>query len=262
MGHDTNPAKLESMLHERRGRSFLLRFGMTLILGMLCSDLVCSQQLPAVPPSPPDAQVTLEERTSKNVSVPCVQPAPLVRLQDYNGPMKKTVGLFARALELKAVHQPRYKPDVVLCSLELKDKFVLFVQDSVNPVAFLGSGFYAGLDQASDKDPTFGQGADGYGKRFAAKFTDQASSKFFKDFAYPAIFSEDPRYYRLAQGTVRRRFVHALGHVFVAHRVDGGHMFNYSEWLGTASAITLANAYHPSNERGVRPVVRSLKDMQ
>jgi len=26
----------------------------------------------------------------------------------------------------KAIHQPHYKPDAILCSLELKDKFVLF----------------------------------------------------------------------------------------------------------------------------------------
>ena len=63
--------------------------------------------------------------------------------------MKKTVGFFARALERKAVHPPHYLPGVFLCSLSVKDKFVLFVQDSLNPIAFLDSGFNAGLDQAS-----------------------------------------------------------------------------------------------------------------
>jgi hypothetical protein len=76
----------------------------------------------------------------------------------------------------------------------MKDKFTLFVVDSVDLAAFLGAGFWAATDQGSDRDPTFGQGAAGHSKRFAANFADQASSKFFKDFAYPAILSEDPRY--------------------------------------------------------------------
>jgi hypothetical protein len=196
-------------------------------------------------------QQVLEEEPSKNVAVPCLEPPPLVSLSDYNSPLKKTVGVFARALERKSVHQPHYKPGVVLCSLELKDKFVLFVQDSLDPVALLSSGFGAGMDQASGRDPTFGQGASGYGKRFAANFADQASPKLFEDFAYPAMFSEDPRYYRLAHGSGGKRFLHAAGHVFVAHRVGGTHMPNYSEWLGTASGVALSNAYHPGSERGL-----------
>jgi hypothetical protein len=192
----------------------------------------------------------------KIVAAPCVEPAPMVSLRDYNGPLKKAVGLFGRALERKAVHAPHYKPGTVLCSLELKDKFVLFVQDSLDPVTFVSSGFWAGMDQASNRDPTFGQGAGGYGKRFAANFADQASSRFFKDFAYPSIFSEDPRYYRLAHDTVGKRLLHAVGHAFVAHRADGTQMPNYSEWLGTVSAVTLSNAYHPANERGAGSVAR------
>ena len=137
----------------------------------------------------------------------------MVRLEDYNGPLKKTVGIFARKLERKSVRPPLYKPGAILCSLELKDKFILFVMDSIDPVSFLDAGFNAGLAQAQDDDPTFGQGAAGYGKRFAASFADQASGKFFTDFAFPAIFSEDPRYYRLGSGSGGQGFLHAVEHV-------------------------------------------------
>ena len=80
----------------------------------------------------------------------------MVSLRDYNGPLKKTVGLFTRELERKAVHLPHFKPGVSLCSLDLKGKFFLFVRDSTDPVAFLASGFNAGLNQAENQDPTFG----------------------------------------------------------------------------------------------------------
>jgi hypothetical protein len=197
-----------------------------------------------------DAAQIPQEQTEKNVAAPCLQPPPLVRWEDYQGKFAKIVGTFARKLERKTVHPPHYKPGAVLCTLELKDKFLLFIQETVDPVTFLNAGFNAGLDQAEDSDPTFGQGAAGYGKRFGAELADQASSQFFKDFAYPSLFSEDPRYYRLAHGSGRKRVLHAAGHVFIAHRENGEEMFNFSEWLGTSSAVTLSNVYHPENERG------------
>jgi len=137
-----------------------------------------------------------------------------------------------------------------LCTLQLKDKFALFVQDSLDPVTFLATGFNAGLDQAQNTDRTYGQGAQGYGKRFGAEFAGQASSRFFKDFAYPTIFSEDPRYYRLIHGSAAKRLLHALEHTVVAQRDSGSRMFNFSEWLGTTSTVVLSNTYHPDNQRG------------
>lgn len=239
-------------------RETLSLAGVTMIAWLMGSIVVCAQEPETPVEHPPSPPVTLQEETKPNPDAPCVEPAPVVSLEDYQGPLKKTVGVFARKLERKAVHHPHYKPGARLCSLEVKDKFVLFVEDSVDPVTFLVTAFNAGLDQASDNDPTFGQGMEGYGKRFGANFADQASFKFFKDFAYPAIFSEDPRYYRVRHGSGENRFFHAVKHTFVAHRDNGTRMFNFSEWLGTISAVTLSNAYHPGNERGFAPAAQAI----
>ncbi len=229
---------------------------MALLAALARGGVVRAQESPPAPPQPPAAPTSFKEQATKNVAAPCVEPPPLVRLEDYDGPLKKIVGTFARKLERKSVHRPHYKPGAVLCSLAPKGKFVLFVQDTFEPVTFLASGFNAGLDQAENQDPTFGQGGAGYGKRFGANFADQASFKFFKDFVYPSIFSEDPRYYRLAHGSGGRRFLHAVEHVFLAHRDNGKRMFNFSEWLGTTSAVVLSNVYHPGNERGFAPAAQ------
>src|SRR5712691_904053 len=193
------------------------------------------------------------EEATKSPTAECVEPPPMVRWQDYDGPLKKTVGAFAGRLERKSAHPPHYKPGAVLCSFAPKDKFILFVQDTIDPVTFLGAGFDAGIDQAQNSDPTFGQGAAGYGKRFGANFADEASSTFFKDFAFPSLFAEDPRYYRLVHASGGRRLFHAVRHLFVAHRDNGKQMFNFSEWLGTTSAVALSNTYHPGNQRGFAP---------
>jgi hypothetical protein len=219
-----------------------------LMVGGWCANELCAQEPPA--PSTQPQVAPLQTEAGKNVATPCVQPAPMARLEDYDGPLKKVVGTFARPLERKSVHPPHYKPGLKLCTLTLKDKFVLFVQDSFDPGTFLDTGFAAGLDQAEDSDHSYGQGAEGYGRRFGAEFAGQVSSRFFKDFAYPWIFSEDPRYYRLAHGSGRKRLLHAFEHVVVAHHDNGKLMFNFSEWLGTSSAVVLSNTYHPDNQRG------------
>jgi len=224
------------------------------VAGIVCANCLSAPQAEVSRPQTGFRSNVRAAHVSQHSNPPCVEPTPVVRLEDYDGPMKKTVGFFARALERKAVHPPHYRPGVFLCSLGARDKFVLFVQDSLNPVAFLDSGFNAGLDQASNRDRAFGQGMEGYAKRFAANTGDQASSKFFKDFAFPVIFSEDPRYYRMVHGSFRKRLLHGLGHSFVAYRVDGTRIFNSSEWLGTTSAAVLGNAYHPGNERGAASV--------
>jgi len=226
-----------------------------LMAAVCCGPVVCAQE-PLVPQQSPPPPVLFLDETKTSGAVPCVQPPPLVRLQDYDGPLQKTVGIFARELERKSVRPPRYKPGLVLCSLDLKDKLSLFVRDTFDPVTFITSTFNAGLDQAEDRDPTFGQGGTGYAKRFAAEFVDQASFKFFRDFAYPSIFSEDPRYYRLGYGSSGRRIWHAVDHAFVAHRDNGNRMFNFSEWLGTVSFVALSNVYHPGNQPGFAPSAR------
>lgn len=197
-----------------------------------------------------------QEETAKDFAAPCLEPPPLLGWQDYQGPLQKVVGVFAGKLELKAAHPPHYKTATVLCSLEVKDKFMLFVRDTFDPVSFLAAAFNAGSDQTANRDPTFGQGAAGYARRFGADFAGQTTWRFFTDFAYPTIFSEDPRYYRLIHGSGRRRFLHAAEHTFVAQRDSGKHMFNLSQWLGTITAVGLNDAYHPGNERGLSPALR------
>jgi hypothetical protein len=209
----------------------------------------------ASPPVP--AMLSTETaQTQTNPEPPCIQPPPVVSWRDYQGPYAKTVGVFARRLERRSVRSGHYKAGAMLCTLEVKDKFKLFIQDSLDPAAFLSAGFNAGISQAEDDDPSYGQGARGYGARFGANMAGQATSYFFKDFAYPTIFAEDPRYYRLGEGRRNKRVFHAVEHSYIAYNENGARMCNLSEWLGTISAVLVANTYHPDNRRGFSPTAR------
>ena len=237
--------------------SRLLLWGMVLVAVLTGSVAVRAQQAPPNP-QPPAAPPDLPGQVVLNPSGMCAQPPPMVQLQDYNGPFHKVIGTFTRKLDRQSVRDPHYRPGFVLCSLEIKDKFYLFLHDSVDPETFLAAGFDAGISQAENDDAPFGQGGEGYAKRLAASYTDEAQFRFFKEFAYPTVFGEDPRYYRMGQGPLRRRLLHAVAHSVVAYNDHSTPMFNFSEWLGEISGVSLSNIYHPGARRGFAPAAEGI----
>jgi hypothetical protein len=132
-----------------------------------------------------------------------------------------------------------------------KGKFHLFYKTAFDPAEFALAGIQAGISQADDSFPAYGQGASGYAKRYGAAFTDQVSSGFFANFAYPSLLKEDPRYFRLGQGSVKHRFGYALAQIVVAHKDNRGRTFNWSNTLGALSSGSLSNVYYPSADRGL-----------
>jgi hypothetical protein len=244
----------------RRSSDMCIRLGLSgvLLLALLASSPAASAQDTPPNPPPPSAPADLPGQVVLNPMGPCVQPPPMVQLQDYDGPFHKVIGTFTQKLDRLSVRDPHYKPGLVLCSLEMKDKLFLFLRDSIDPETILAAGFDAGVSQAKNDDPSFGQGGAGYGKRLAAGYTDEVQFRFFKEFAYPSVFSEDPRYYRLGQGPKTRRFLHAVTHAVVAYNDNGRPMFNFSEWLGEISGTSLSNLYHPGAKRGFTPAAREV----
>src|SRR5258708_32623847 len=184
------------------------------------------------------------------IAQPCARPAATFDMDDYTGPFSKLVESFSQKVEIKTVQPARHHHSLRPCSLDAHDKFHLFMQNTFEPINFIGTSWDAAWEHIDHDDPTFGQGAAGYSKRYAAAFVDNVADDFFGTFLYPSLFHQDPRYYRLGRGPVRQRLGHALRHVFVAHSDSGNLMFNYSEWLGTTSSKTLTNIHHPGNKRG------------
>ena len=64
------------------------------------------------------------------------------------------------------------------------------------------------------------------------------------------LFKQDPRYFRLGEGTMKRRIAEALEEEFVARKDSGGTTFHFSNVLGALTAGSISNAYYPQNERG------------
>jgi hypothetical protein len=130
------------------------------------------------------------------------------------------------------------------------DKFHLFAKTAFDPVTVVIAAAQAGLSQADNQFKPYGQGAEGYGKRFGAAFADQVSSGFFSNFMYPTLLKQDPRYFRKGQGGFSRRFVYSLKQEVICHTDSGGRAFNASNVLGAFSSGALSNVYYPSEDRG------------
>lgn len=110
-------------------------------------------------------------------------------------------------------------------------------------------GVVAGIRQAKDAYPAFGQGAAGYGKRYGAAFADQALGNIMVGAVFPSILKTDPRYFRLGRSGFAHRFAYAADRIFIARKDSGEHMFNIPEFAGNATAIGISNAYYPAANR-------------
>jgi carboxypeptidase family protein len=145
-----------------------------------------------------------------------------------------------------------YVPDAA--PLTWKQKFSLATRGTFDPVAMVGVGFAAGVEQATNAFPGYGQGAEGYGKRFAAKFADGRSSDYLTHAIFPSLLHQDPRYYYQGSGTVKSRLLHAIGSAFLTRGDDGRTEPNYSYVLGDMCSGALSNLYYPQANRGARLV--------
>ena len=138
--------------------------------------------------------------------------------------------------------------------LTVKQKFSLATRGTFDPVAMLGVGFAAGIEQANNSYSGYGQGAAGYSKRFAAKFADGRSSDLLTHAVFPALLHQDPRYYYQGSGSVKSRIAHAVGSAFVTRSDSGRSVPNSSYFLGDLCSGALSNLYYPKANRGTNLV--------
>jgi hypothetical protein len=133
--------------------------------------------------------------------------------------------------------------------LSSKQKLQLAIDETIAPSRFLGSAFTAGISQARDGLSGYGQGWEGYGKRYGSSVASNASSHLFGSFLLPSLTHEDPRYFVKLFGSPKSRILYAMSRVVVTRTDDGRSTFNWSNVMGGLMAEGLATSYLPDNER-------------
>ncbi len=130
-------------------------------------------------------------------------------------------------------------------------KFRLFFRSSTDPWPFLLAGVVSGIGQANDSYPEWGQGAQGYAKRYGAAYSDAFIGNFFGNAVLPVVLREDPRYFQKGTGSRASRFLWAASSTFWCKRDNGKWGPNYANVGGNMIGAAIARAYYPPSERDV-----------
>jgi hypothetical protein len=149
-----------------------------------------------------------------------------------------------------------YGPDAA--PLTTKLKFHLAWKSTTDVVTIGGVAFLAGLQQAGDQYSEFGQGAQGYAKRFGADYGDTFASTFLSGAVFPSLFKQDPRYFYRGTGSTKKRILYAISNSVWCKGDNGRWQVNYSNMAGVVSGAALASTYYPSTNQGMNILSNSL----
>jgi hypothetical protein len=152
-----------------------------------------------------------------------------------------------------------YSPDAA--PLTTKLKYHLAWKSTTDVVTIGGVAFLAGLQQAGGQYSEFGQGAQGYAKRFGADYGDTLVSTFLSGAVFPSLFRQDPRYFYRGTGSTKRRILYAISNSVWCKGDNGRWQVNYSNVAGVVSGAALASTYYPSKNQGMNILSNSLVRM-
>jgi len=133
--------------------------------------------------------------------------------------------------------------------LNSKQKFELFLDQSVAPFHFVGSAAGAGIGQARNALPGYGQEWSGYGKRFGSSLATATSNSFFGTYVLGSMMRKDPRYFPALHGGFGHRVGYALSRIVVARTDDRTLGANWPGIFAPLLAESLATAYLPAREQ-------------
>ena len=179
--------------------------------------------------------------TELNVSLP---PHELAAEQIKVEEKQRLFGVFPNFL---VTYEPNAAP------LTAKQKFQLGRKTFFDPVPILFSGIGAGIQQAHNTFPEYGQGVAGFSKRFGANYGDRVDSILIGHIVTQSVLHQDPRYFYKNTGNFGSRALYAFATAFVAKGDNGHWQPPYADVLGGMGSYEISTLYRPSTSR---PVLR------
>jgi hypothetical protein len=134
-------------------------------------------------------------------------------------------------------------------ALTPKQKFELAWKTTIDPVTFAIVGGIAGVQQAENTFSGYGQGAQGYAKRYGASFADVTIGTFIGSAILPSVLKQDPRYFYKGTGSKRSRILYAIANSVICKGDNGRWQPSYSNILGNLAAGAISNLYYPAQNR-------------
>jgi hypothetical protein len=132
-----------------------------------------------------------------------------------------------------------------------KERFVQYLKDSINPMAFVSSGASAGIGQWRDKPKEWGEGGVGYEKRYVSSFS-QHIVRTTLDSTFSAMLGEDNRYIPSHDPTTGSRIGYAVTSPFLTYKHDGSRRFAFSRIGAMAGASLISRLWQPRSTNKLR----------
>jgi hypothetical protein len=124
------------------------------------------------------------------------------------------------------------------------ERLVSAADSVLGPRAFLEVGLRAAIDQGTNRQREWGQGAEGFGLRLGSAWAERFIGQVVEQTAAFKLH-EDNRYFVSGSGGVARRFGYAAASTLLARHDDGSRGFAYSVVAGAAAGAFAARAWQP-----------------
>ncbi len=200
-----------------------------------------SQSNDSQPQDPQRTTITDGKSSLPNAPTPEVKPStPNTPTEEYGKQDKRILWIVPN---YRAVSANAHLPP-----LSFKGELWLATQDTFDYSDFIFVGALAGVNMAGKSQPTFGQGAEGFGKYYWHVFVDGAIENYMTEAIVPVATKEDPRYYTMGKGGFVKRTGYAVSRLFITRTNSGKSTFNLSEVVGAGAAAGIGNAYYPAQD--------------
>jgi hypothetical protein len=130
-----------------------------------------------------------------------------------------------------------------------KERLAYYFRHTYSVESVLRSAAGAGINQALNTPSEWGQGGEGYGRRFASSYGQHIVQATLMHAAAVPLH-EDNRYFRSGEASFRARFKYAVARTFLARRDDGTTRLSYSRIGSYVAAAFISRAWQPPSTRG------------
>lgn len=141
--------------------------------------------------------------------------------------------------------------DAPSASITKQQRFDWFVVSTIGPASLGAGAFTAAFGTARNTPREYGPHWEGYGKRYAMRFTGIATSNAMEA-GLGSLWGEDPRYFRDPDDSIGVRIGHAMKATFTAYDRKGNVMPAYARYIAIPGNNFLSNTWRADSEANSR----------
>ena len=133
-------------------------------------------------------------------------------------------------------------------SLTFGNRLSIYGHEIFRPYTLVGPALGAGIGQWENEPPEWGQGGEGYARRFASGVGRHVIAETIR-FGFAAADGEDPRYRRSSdESGVWSRAQHAIVETFTSQTRSGTRIPAFSRFAGMYGAAFISNTWYPEHQ--------------